>query len=256
MSSARVSAALVVAVFGATACASVLGADFDGLSLGNDAGAQSGGAAGASSGGTAGSHTGGGAGTSTWSVGGFAGSGAAPSGGSGGSGGTGGSAGATGGTGGSAGGGVVNGVVLNEMRNTSGDYVELYNTDGVAFDLGGYGLTDMSGSGPDLAGTERFPVGTSILPHAYVLVLCNMTLPISSGPTTNCSGLPSPCYLATFGVSQAGETVYLVSPQNQVVDSTPVPGDLSASVSWGRLPNGGGAFTYTRATPMAVNQGP
>jgi hypothetical protein len=252
---------------GTLSCAGILGADFDGLSREQDASTGIGGSAGAGAQG-AGGTDGGSAGTNTFGVGGTGGAGGTggtgvtggtgPTGGTGGAtggtSGTGGATGGTSGTGGSAGGGVVNGVVLNEMRNTNGDYIELYNTDGVPFDLSGFAITDMSGSGPDIGNAERFPSGTIVGPHEYVLVLCNMTLPISSGTTNNCTGLPAPCFRATFGVAQTGETAYLLTPQSTVKDSTPVPGDLSASVSWGRFPNGTGAFDYTIATPKAVNQ--
>lgn len=253
----RIRAGLVVAVaaLGPVACGRVVGADFDGLSLRDatsSAGSHGSESGGTSSGGTGGRSANTGASAGSTATGGTQGGGGSNTGGSNTGGGT------TGGapTGGSGGGGVVNGVVINEVRNTSGDFIELFNTDGVNFDLSGWGLTDMNGSNPDIAGTERFPSGTIIGPHEYVLVLCNMALSISSGPTTNCSGLPTPCYFATFGVDKAGETVYLVAPQSTVKESTPVPGDLTASTSWGRLPNGTGAFTYTRATPKSVNLAP
>lgn len=287
-------------------CAQILGADFDGLTRGDEGtgGTSSGGAT--TTGGSGGTTTGGASAGGAGGAGGIAtdaGGGAASTGGSGaidgavdgastgggsstgGSGATGGSP-ATGGalaTGGAASGGapatggalatggfvatggsaatggytgtIVNGVVLNEVRNTSGDYIELYNTDDAPFDLGGYALTDQgNGGNPDTAGKESFPSGTIIPPHGFVLVLSNQLQPISAGTTSNCAGLSTPCYHATFGISQSGENVFLLDPSSGTKDSTTVPGNLSASVSWGRYPDGTGSFGYTIATPKSPNQ--
>jgi len=144
-------------------------------------------------------------------------------------------------------------VVINEARNSSGDYIELYNTDCADFDLSGYALTDSSGGGADVAGKETFPSGTILGPNQYLLVLGNQLVSLSSGPTNNCAGLPGPCYDVTFGISSSGETIYLLTPTSKTKDSAAVPGNLTASTSWGRMPDGVGGFTYTIATPKAPN---
>lgn len=272
-------------------CGQILGANFDDLILDRDAGAGTGGASagggagtggGIGSGGAGGSGVGGtgtggtgvggsggtgiggsDAGTGGVTTGGASGTGGTATGGITGSGGTistggttttGGTS-ASGGAAGAAGctGGTVSGVVINEARNSSGDYIELYNTDCADFDLTGYALTDSSGNNPDTAGKETFPNGTILGANQYLLVLGNSGSPLSSPPTVNCSGLPTPCYTVTFGISSSGETIYLLDPASATKDSAAVPGNLTASTSWGRLPDGVGGFTYTVASPKAPN---
>jgi hypothetical protein len=278
MMRSRALGALAVFLCGSAGCDSVLGADFDDLVLAEDSGASANvsGAGGASAGGSTadggmliGSTGGGGgigpagagglsSGGSAGTTGGTAGMGAVGGMGTGGmgSGGTAGGMDASAGTGGTGGGGgIVDGVVINEARNSSGDFIELYNTDGVEFDLSGYGLTDEASAGsPDVGGAERFPAGTIVPPYGFVLVLANM--PIPDGPTNNCTGLPAPCYHVTFGVNQGGETAFLLTPSDDVKDSTLVPGNLTSSTTWGRYPDGTGGFDYVLATPKSPNMIP
>lgn len=218
-------------------CGQILGANFDDLTLAHDGGTGTGGAgAGGTSNGVGGTGTGGlgvggtatggsgvggtgiggsDAGTGGATTGGASGSGGAGTGGAAGSGGTNATGGntTTGGTstsGGAAGaagctGGTVNGVVINEARNTSGDYIELYNTDCADFDLGGYSIADSSNR-------ETFPTGTILGPNQFLLALGNQTGSLSGGPQTNCGGLPSPCYWLVLGISSSGETISLLTP--------------------------------------------
>lgn len=142
--------------------------------------------------------------------------------------------------------GTVNGVVINEARNTSGDYIELYNTDCADVDLSGYSIADSSNR-------ETFPTGTILGPKQFLLALGNQTGSLSGGPQTSCSGLPSPCYYLVLGISSGGEAISLLTPALATKDNTNVPGNLTGSTSWGRVTDGTGGFTYTAVTPNAPN---
>jgi hypothetical protein len=162
----------------------------------------------------------------------------------------------TAGAGGEAGGGAPPGnpvVVLNEVKGQGpgNDFVELYNLGPGALALEGYGLSDQNN-------TFVFPSGATIVEGGYVLLLLGQMAPVNGNYTCF---TPNPCYHATWGISQNGETVYFRGRQNQVLDQTAYPsqtgaGSITNDQTWGRLPDGTGAFRATRPTPEKVNQGP
>lgn len=158
------------------------------------------------------------------------------------------------GAGGEAGNGGVSGgapvVVLNEVKGqgSGDDFMEIVNRGPGALNLEGYGLSDQNN-------TFIFPSGATIPEGGYVLLLLGQTT--VTGNFTCFT--PNPCFHATWGISQNGETVYFRGRQNQVLDSTTYPsqtgtGALTNEQTWGRIPNGSGAFRATRPTPEAANQ--
>jgi hypothetical protein len=182
--------------------------------------------------------------------------------GSGGSGGTGGvsGSGGSGGTGGGGGtfdGGVIE-VVINEVRGQGGtDFVELYNAGSTAVDIAGYVVSDGGGGIPRLAEGVRFPVNTIVEPGGYVLVLAQEQ---SSGGPFTCFDF-TPCFFAVFGISASGESVFFVDPGNGVVDTVDYPNENGAGgvvdgQTFGRLPDGTGAFQATATTPGLPNSPP
>jgi hypothetical protein len=145
-------------------------------------------------------------------------------------------------------------VVLNEVKGqgSGDDYIEIFNRGPGTLNLEGYGLSDESN-------TFFFPAGSSITQGGHVLLLLGQPQPAPNA-TFMCF-TPNPCYHATWGISQNGETVYLRGLQNQVLDSTGYPSQSGGSAitndqTWGRLPDGQGTFRATRPTPEAVNQAP
>jgi hypothetical protein len=145
-------------------------------------------------------------------------------------------------------------VVLNEVKGqgSGDDYIEIFNRGPGTLNLEGYGLSDESN-------TFFFPAGSSIAQGGHVLLLLGQPQPAPNA-TFMCF-TPNPCYHATWGISQNGETVYLRGLQNQVLDSTGYPSQSGGSAitndqTWGRLPDGQGTFRATRPTPEAVNQAP
>ena len=152
------------------------------------------------------------------------------------------------------------GLVVNEMRASGDDWVELFNAGSTAVDLGGYGLADLDPDAgtPRLSAAVRFPAGTTLLPGGYLFVLANVA-EAGVGPQSQClAGGPSPCFHASWAISASrGETVSVVDPAGRVVAQGLYPANaVPSGQSWGRLPNGAGELVANRPTPGAANQGP
>lgn len=181
--------------------------------------------------------------------------------------------GATAGTGGattsttassSSSGGKVDHPVINEISAKSEDWVELANPGTAAVDLGDYGLCDdvdpTQGAECDLATIARFPKGTMIPAGGYVLVVGDQDPAAGVGPQVMClpSGGPTTCFYVSWKVSSSnGETVHLVAPNDDPVDEVKYPVDaVPSGQTWGRLPDGTGAFAANKPTPGAGNAAP
>lgn len=154
----------------------------------------------------------------------------------------------TGGMGGMAGGDDYMGVVINEISVDGEDWIELYNTTSadVTFPAG-FRLTDFDtqAMGPKI-GAEFNGAdlgGQTISAGGYLLAL-------SFEPGFDCATsapVGVPCVEFGAGLSQAnGDTVYLIDMADAVIMSESVAamavGD-GADETWGRFPNGTGAFT-------------
>ncbi|WP_437736052.1 lamin tail domain-containing protein [Sorangium sp. So ce1335] len=163
-----------------------------------------------------------------------------------------------GGTG--AGGNVTTTVVVNEISARGGDWIELGNPGEAAADLGGFGLCDADDIGQcNTADALRFPEGTQLAPGEYLLVLGDQAVEAGPGPHTTClADGPSTCFYATWKVSASrGETVFLVSPDNQVLAELAYPIEAAADgQTWGRLPDLTGEGAVTAPTPGAANAAP
>lgn len=159
-------------------------------------------------------------------------------------------------------GGATGRVVINELRATGGDWVELYNPGTAPVDLGGYILADTDtmadGGAPRLAEATTFPAGTTLAPRAHLLVVVDLT-DAGVGVQTGClMGQAAQCLHGRFGISAGnGETVYLLDPTMRVVDAAQYPPNAAPTDrTWGRVPDGTGAFVVTRPTPAAPNATP
>lgn len=142
-------------------------------------------------------------------------------------------------------------LAFNEVGATGNDFVEFYNTGSGPLDVSGYGATDSRKDGlPKLSRTIRFPAGTIVPAGGYLLVLFEGECPAS---TTMYTCVRSS--LAGGGISQSnGENVHLIDPENQVAASMAYPRAAAPSGwTWGRFPNGTGAFEATRRTPGFAN---
>ncbi len=144
-------------------------------------------------------------------------------------------------------------LALNEIAARGAEFIELTNL-GAAVDVSSYAIADSeSDGGPKLAEAYRFPSGTTVGAAGFIVVLTSKNTP---GPSTECTGGVTACYAATFGVSNSrGETVWLLGPNNEVIDSQSYPANgADAGSALGRLPNGTGAWgVRTPATPGTSN---
>lgn len=138
-------------------------------------------------------------------------------------------------------------VVINEFMASNGatafdqnfeadDWIELYNNTSSAVDLSGYYLSDDS----DNLTKWEFPSGTSIAANGYLIIWADE------------DGLTQTGLHADFKLSASGESVYLSSPSVVIEDFT----DFSSQtqdISFGRFPNGTGAFATMNPTHDAEN---
>ena len=117
------------------------------------------------------------------------------------------------------------------------DWIELYNNTNASIDISGYSLSD--------DGTElekwTFPAGTSIAAGAYLMVWAD--------EDADQSGLH-----ADFKISAGGETILLSDASGTIVDEV-VFGEQETDISFGRFPNGTGAFQEMTPTFGAMNSG-
>jgi hypothetical protein len=76
-----------------------------------------------------------------------------------------------------------------------------------------------------------------------------------AGATTECLDAGGSCFAATFKVSNSrGETVWLLDPGGTVEQQQNYPMNaVPSGFSYGRFPDGTGAFGQTTPTPGAAN---
>lgn len=127
---------------------------------------------------------------------------------------------------------------LLDSTGRAADWVELYNSGSQPVSLAGYGLSD---------GTKNpykftFPENAAVPAGGYVIVFCDDGLTESTDQE----------YHAPFKLSAEGEQIYLVNASGTLVDSVNVPLAVT-DVTYGRLPNGGEAFSSMTPTPGKSN---
>lgn len=140
-------------------------------------------------------------------------------------------------------------IVINEILSSNSlsnmdedgsyqDWIELYNNGATTENLSGYGLSDDA----TILYKWTFP-SVSIAPGEYLLVWAS---------DKNRTVVGSPLH-TNFKLAMAGNAVLLTNPSGITVDTVPsVP--MQSDISYGRLPNGTGAFVFFQAiTPNAVN---
>lgn len=104
------------------------------------------------------------------------------------------------------------------------DWIELYNNSAVSIDLEGYFLSDDSADLMQWA----FPSGTVIAANDYLIVWADND--------EEQAGLH-----ANFKLSAAAESIFLVNSAGEIVDEVSYL-DQTTDISYGRYPNGTGAF--------------
>jgi hypothetical protein len=160
---------------------------------------------------------------------------------------------------GSGAGGQAN-VVINEISATGDEWIELVNVGDAVLDLDGYGVADQMDDGtPKLTDAVRFEAGTKLSPGEYLLIVTGKNSP-EPGLQNDClsNGGPDSCYQAAFGISASnGDKLFFLSPKDETIEEAPYPIDAVADgETYGRLPNGIGAFAACAPTPGEANTAP
>lgn len=144
-------------------------------------------------------------------------------------------------------------LLINEVASDK-EWVELVNASSVALDISGLGIADQlpDAGVPKLSEALRFPSGTILSPHAYVVVHN------PSGDASACPvGSESYCFKMSFGIStKNGETLYVLGADDKPLSSVAVPPNAApAGSTWARIGNAdpGGVFKVTPPTPGAAN---
>ncbi|SCY85628.1 putative Ig domain-containing protein [Flavobacterium caeni] len=120
------------------------------------------------------------------------------------------------------------------------DWVELYNNGPAAVNLDGYGLSD----DPLTPFKWVFPAVT-VNPGEFLLVFCSDKNRVVVGQPLH----------TNWKISSDGETITLTIPGGAIADQVP-PAVIAQNTSWGRLPDGTGAFeNMITPTPGLANQG-
>ncbi len=130
-------------------------------------------------------------------------------------------------------------LVINEVASNNGDpipdWIEIYNPSASAIDMSGFGVYDKPSA------IYKFPNGTTIPAHGYLVITCDKNLAAAE-----------PATYADFGISSGGETVFLVDAAEVVVDEVAVPA-MDLGLSYARIPDGGETFSMANPTKGAAN---
>lgn len=136
-------------------------------------------------------------------------------------------------------------IVINEIFSrgvvSDPDWIELYNSSDNAVDISGYKIYDTGGRSGSKA-KMAVPASTTIASKGYYVIV------VDDAASANPSG-------SNFGLSSAGEEVWLESSAGYVIDDVIFP-DMSASttISYGRKPDGSSTWeTLTTVTKNGPN---
>jgi hypothetical protein len=135
-------------------------------------------------------------------------------------------------------------VVINELFPNGGsvvdpDWIELKNVTSAAIDLGGYKIRDSA-----LAGLFTFVAGTMIDAGGYLIIYCDDQEP---------GGVPGGVHVPWKLSAGGGDEVHLIDGDGVEIDVTVFGADVPSDKSWGRLPDGTGAFLNTTPTQGLPN---
>ena len=119
------------------------------------------------------------------------------------------------------------------------DWIELYNSGDQAVDLTDWGLSDRL----DRGRRWQFPLGTTIAPGEYKVVLCDRQTDKNTVQELH----------ASFKVGKLKkETITLTDPTGRVLDKMILP-EMRTDVSYGRTLGMAGLFYYDSPTPFQQN---
>jgi hypothetical protein len=129
----------------------------------------------------------------------------------------------------------LNSTTATDQDGEYDDWIELYNNSDEAIDLSGYYLSDNDND----VTKWQFPEGTTIEGNGYLIIWAdNDTLQ---------TGLH-----ACYKLSADGEEVVLSKPNKTVIDEVEF-GGVTTEVSYSRIPNGTGSFSWQTPTFDCAN---
>ncbi len=146
-------------------------------------------------------------------------------------------------------------IAINEVQGKGDDWIELLNTGDQSVSLGGIHLADMGANGcPKMEEALLFPTSASLAPGGRLLVVGKKAP--KAGEQTDClPGASGPCWHMAFKVSAtSGDAIFLISGGKVVAAAAVPPNALTETASWGRLPDGTGAYTNIVPTPGTANK--
>jgi len=148
-------------------------------------------------------------------------------------------------------------LVVNELSAAGDDWIELYNAGDADLDVGGLRIADQLEPGvPKLEEAIEIPAGTTLSAGEYLFILADQDV-ASDGFVAECGPGPAPCLVSAFGLSVGGDEIFVIDEVDAIVLSVEYPADATvAGESWGRLPNGTGAFAVNAPTPGEANEDP
>jgi hypothetical protein len=151
-------------------------------------------------------------------------------------------------------------IVINEVRASGVDWVELTNISDDAVDVSGYRVTLADAQGaPDMAMALEIEQGDAafVEPGGHLFIYAAGPAATSGWKSTCGSGTSSrvKCPHASWTLDEdTGFVVFVLEPQGEVVvQLTYPPGLTPADRAWGRIPDGTGAFAVTMPTPSYHN---
>jgi hypothetical protein len=121
--------------------------------------------------------------------------------------------------------------------------------------LDGYTVAQAQGAtGPPDVGGITFPQGTTLDGGGFLMVVAQQAT--LGGPTTSCQALAASCFTVTWGVSSAGERIYLLYPADAdanvaILEQVDYPASVVAGQSWAR--GADGTFRAAAPTPDRPN---
>jgi hypothetical protein len=125
-------------------------------------------------------------------------------------------------------------VQINELYSSTGeDWIELYNGGDKEKNIGGYHIYD------NVKEKYAIPASTIIPAKGFLVLICDNT---ATGLHTN------------FKLSSLGETVYLENNSGRIVDKAQYA-SLTSGQSYGRFPDGTGAFSISGAPTRGTSNG-
>ena len=119
-------------------------------------------------------------------------------------------------------------MTLNEISAVSTEYVELVNASATTQSIAGYRVADADADGgPRFAEASVFAVGAALGPGERIVTVGGFATP-ATGPQTACLPSLATCYQAAWDISGSnGETMFLLSPDDVIVDQATYPDEAS-----------------------------